>query len=206
MRQFGRFYALYTTNYALTPMFQIETDRLLLRVFREDDLPAYQQNIYGDADVTTYMAGGAPRPIERTLQTLRYFVQHQVEHGFSVWAVTEKATGDFVGHGGLCYLGDTGDVEIAYAFGKDYWGKGYATEVARASLRFGFEHGGLAIIHALANTPNIPSQKVMQKLGMTHEGLTTRYHGGEALELYTITREAFQPGDAYFQVTLEEST
>ena len=190
--------------YALHTMFQIETDRLVMRVYREEDVTVAQKLIYGDAEVMTYLDDGVTRPIERTEKTLRFFIKHQQEHGFSIWAVANKATGEVIGQCGLCILGDTGDVEVAYAFGKKYWGQGYATEAARASLRFAFEQARLHGVVALAYPPNIASQNVMRKLGMTHEGITTRY-GGTPLEFYKITREAFDPGNAFYKATLERS-
>lgn len=174
-------------------MFMIETERLRLRTFQPDDLTVYHATIYGDAEVMTYLPGGVPRPIEVVTETMDYFVSHQERYGFSIWAVFEKENDTFVGHGGLIYAprtdeGRSKDVEIAYAFGKAYWGNGYATEVAQASLKFGFEEIGLEKIIALAFPANVPSQRVMQKIGMTYKGLTDIYHEAE-LVLYEMERE-----------------
>lgn len=165
-------------------MFPIETERLRLRPFQPEDLAVYHATIYGDAEVMTYLPGGVPRPIEVVTETMDYFMSHQERYGFSIWAIFEKESETFVGHGGLIYAPRTDEarskeVEIAYAFGKAYWGKGYATEVARASLKFGFEEAGLAKIIALAFPANLPSQRVMQKIGMTYKGLTDTYHEEE---------------------------
>lgn len=180
-------------------MFQIETDRLLLRPYEENDVALAHTLIYSDAEVMTYLDDGVPRPIEGTEKTIRYFIRHQQEHGFSIWAVTDKVAGEYVGQCGLCLLGKTGDIEVAYAFGKEYWGKGYATETARASLQYGFKEAGLSRVVALSYPPNLASQNVMRKLGMTHEGTTDRF-GGVTLEFYTITAEAFRPGDVFYEV------
>jgi RimJ/RimL family protein N-acetyltransferase len=104
----------------------------------------------------------------------------------------EKERNILVGHGGLIYAprsdeGKATDVEIAYAFGKAYWGRGYATEVATGSLKFGFEEIGLEKIIAVAFPANVPSQRVMQKIGMTYKGLTSLYHDAE-LVLYEMER------------------
>lgn len=173
----------------------IKTQRLQLRTLHPDDLAAYHATIYGDAEVMTYLPGGVPREMDVVAETIEYFIRHQKKHSFTIWAVEEKESGTLVGHGGLIYVprsdGEpTTEVEIAYAFGKDYWGKGYATEVAEASLRYGFEEIGLDSIIALAFPANIPSQRVMQKIGMTYQGLTTLYHDAE-LVLYSMEREAY---------------
>jgi len=173
-------------------MFTIETERLRLRTFESDDLGAYHATIYGDAEVMTYLPGGVPRPIEVVEETMDYFISHHHRHGFSIWAVFEKESNTFVGHGGLIYTprsdeAPATDVEIAYAFGKTSWGKGYATEVAQASLNFGFGTMGLDKIIAVAFPANVPSQRVMQKVGMTYKGLTDVYHHAE-LVLYEMER------------------
>ena len=170
----------------------IETERLYLRTFQPEDLSSYHATIYGNADVMTYLPGGIPRPVEVVRETMDYFVSHQERYGFSIWAVFEKESQTFVGHAGLIHAPRTDerlpqDVELAYAFGKAYWGSGYATEVARASLKFGFEEIELDKIIALAFSANVPSQRVMQKIGMTYKGVSDLYHGA-TLVLYEMKR------------------
>lgn len=173
-------------------MFIIETERLRLRNFLPDDLDAYHRTIYGDADVMTYLPGGVPRPRAIVQETMDYFIAHHEQHGFSIWAVLEKESNRLVGHGGLIYAPRSDEersteVEIAYAFGKTVWGKGYATEVATATLQFGFEVATLEKIIAVAFPANLPSQRVMQKAGMTYKGLTDLYHDAE-LVLYEMEK------------------
>jgi [ribosomal protein S5]-alanine N-acetyltransferase len=83
------------------------------------------------------------------------------------------------------------EVEVLYALGKAYWGKGYAAEAGRASVQFGFEKGGLTRIYAVAYPENTASQRVMQKIRMVAQGLTSRYFGIE-MACYSISREEFQ--------------
>ncbi|MBZ0280850.1 MAG: GNAT family N-acetyltransferase [Anaerolineae bacterium] len=171
-------------------MTHLETERLILRSFQPEDLNDYHQQIYSDPDVTRFLPTGKPRPIEKTKAVLDFSIEHETEHGFSLWAVIEKSSGQFIGHCGLVYLKGTPDVEVAYAYGKVYWGKGYASEAARASLQYGFETANLPYIVALAEPENLASQRVMQKIGMVHEGLTTQYYESP-LEVYRITRDAW---------------
>ncbi|MBI5670156.1 MAG: GNAT family N-acetyltransferase [Chloroflexi bacterium] len=178
----------------------IETARLRLRPARADDLDSYQSLIYGDADVMRYLPGGVPRPVERTQATLNVFIQHQAQHGFSVWAVERKDDGEFIGQAGLFTIPNTTEIEVAYAFGKAHWGKGYATEAARTSLRYGFETAALPYILAVANPPNVASQRVMQKIGMRYIGLTSQYYNNTELVLYRMDRDEFQVDDALYKV------
>ncbi len=101
-----------------------------------------------------------------------------------------KAAGTFIGHAGLEYIPGAPEVEIAYTLMKAYWGRGYATEAARASLSYGFEALNLPEIYALAFPANEASQNVMRKLGMHYEGIVNRYYG-ESLACYRLTREDY---------------
>lgn len=181
----------------------IETDRLKLRVFTPDDLPIYHETVYGDADVMRYLPGGIPRPIDGTQSVLEWTILQFDTFGFTMWAVFDKADKTFLGHCGVIQLQRTSDFEIAYAFGKAYWGKGYAREAGHASLRHAFEVGDMTQVYAMAYPENVNSQRVMQKLGMKSEGRTDRYHGAE-LALYSIAREDFVPDNALYRVETQE--
>lgn len=180
----------------MTPV--LETARLRLRPFTPDDLDDYHAQIYSDPDVTRYLPGGQPRPKDRTKAVLDFSIEHGQKYDFTLWAVLTKADNTFIGHCGLVWLQSAPEVEVAYAFGKDHWGKGYGTEAAHASLRCGFEFAQLEQIIALAVPENTASQKIMQKIGMRYEGLTKRYYNAE-LALYTLSRADFQPGNAPYQ-------
>ena len=176
----------------------IETDRLKLRPFTPDDVEAYHSTIHNDAEVMRYLPAGAPLPRERTAELITYFTSHGQAWGFSFMAATDKATSTLLGHVGLHHL-HGGAVEVGYALGKAYWGGGYATEGARAVMRYGFESMGLNEIIALAFPPNTASRKVMTRLGMTYEGETDLYYG-EVLALYRIYKAAFAAGDGVYTV------
>ena len=177
----------------------IETARLILRPFVAGDLLQYHTQIYSDPDVTRYLPGGVPRPIERTRAVLEFSIEHGEKHGFTLWAVIDKSSGQLIGQCGLLYMQNALDVEIAYAFGKARWGQGYAAESGRACLRYGFESAGLSQIIAVAFPDNLASQRVMQKIGMTHQGLTDQYYNA-SLVLYTIQRADFQPDESPYTV------
>lgn len=182
----------------------IETARLRLRPFTPDDLDIHHATVYSDPDVMRYMPGGAPRTREMTERVIASFTRHWEKHGYGPWAVTERATGRLIGQCGLnnipleeetfdfCYTvapEKPVQVEVLYALTKDCWGQGYATEGARASLRYGFEKLGLDLIFALAFPKNTGSRRVMEKIGMTYAG--TGFYYEVELATYTITRDAF---------------
>lgn len=168
----------------------LETERLRLRPFTLDDVDAYYEGISRDAEVMRYLPGGKPRQRSDSSWVISYFIRHADLHGFGVWAVEDKQSAALIGHAGLEYIPNADEVEIAYTLAKAYWGRGLATEAARASLRYGFEALDLAEIYGLAFPANEASQKVMRKLGMTYQGVTDRYYGSE-LACYHITREGY---------------
>jgi RimJ/RimL family protein N-acetyltransferase len=116
------------------------------------------------------MIGGV-RSDERTRAYLAANIEHWREHGFGLWIFRDPATRAFVGRGGLRHIVLEGqsEVEVAYALARDAWGKGYATEIARASLDVGFRLLGLQDIVAFALPENQASRRVMEKVGFAYE-------------------------------------
>jgi ribosomal-protein-alanine N-acetyltransferase len=170
----------------------LETPRLLLRPFTRDDA-ADHARIYAKPEVTRFLSRGpflGAAAARRSRAALDLFIDHWKEHGFGVWAVIDRATGVLIGQCGLKYLPESPEVEILYAVDTPYWGRGIATEAAAAALRHGFESTRLARIVAVAMPEHRRSHRVMEKLGMTHEGFVEVYGGIRAV-LYAISREAF---------------
>lgn len=168
----------------------LETKRLRLRPLRPDDVDAYYEGISRDPDVMRYLPGSAPRQRYDAEWVVNYFIRHAELHGFGVWGVEELSGGALIGHAGLEYIPGAEEVELAYTLAKAYWGKGYATEAARASIAYGFETLNLPEIYALAFPENAASQNVMRKIGMVEQGLTDQYYGSE-LACYKLTREEY---------------
>jgi ribosomal-protein-alanine N-acetyltransferase len=170
----------------------IETPRLILRPFTLDDA-ANHARIYAKPEVTRYLSRGpflGEEAARRSRASLNLFIDHWKEHGFGVWAVIDRATGALIGQCGLKYLPDSPEVEILYALDTPYWGQGVATEAAAAALRHGFESTRLERIVAVAMPEHRRSHRVMEKLGMTYEGMVEVYGGIRAV-LYAISRAAF---------------
>ena len=171
----------------------IETERLLLRRFRPDDLDELAK-LFADPDVMRYVGNGQPIDRNEAERALRSIINHWERHGFGRWAVVDKQSNEFIGFGGLRSLFDT--PEVVYHFSKENWGKGLATELARASLRFGFEDRGFDRIVAVAKPENRASIHVMQKLGMRFE-MKTSYYNIEVVQ-YEITRNEFKLDDSLY--------
>jgi RimJ/RimL family protein N-acetyltransferase len=165
----------------------IETARLKLRRFRPDDLDALA-TLFTDPDVMRYVADGKPVDRETAETAIASIIAHWERHGFGRWAVEDRETGEFVGYGGLRSL--LGTPEAVYHLAKRHWGKGFATELGRASLHFGFADRGFERIVAIAKPPNSASIHVMQKLGMCFE-MQTSYYGIEVVQ-YAITADEFR--------------
>ena len=171
-------------------MSNIETDRLLLRMFSAEDLDELAR-LFSDPQVMKYVGEGQPVSREETERALTSIIKHWQTQRFGRWAAVDKQTREFIGFGGLRSL--FGTPEVVYHLAPAHWGKGLATELARASLRFGFEDRGFDRIVAIAKPPNAASIHVMEKLGMHYE-MHTRYYEIEVVQ-YGIRREEFEPGE-----------
>lgn len=149
-----------------------ETDRLYLRAWQEDDIEPFA-DLCADPVVMQYF----PEPMSRenSEQLVRRCIAKQEQDGFCMAPIEVKATGEFLGLVGLnrptyaAPLPFDPCVEIGWRMKQTAWGKGYATEAAREWLRFGFETIGLDEIVAFTIPTNLPSRKVMERIGMTQD-------------------------------------
>lgn len=169
----------------------IETYRLQLRRFRPDDLDDLAALIL-DPDVMRYVGNGLPGTLEEADSALTSIIRHWETHGFGRWAAIDKQSGQFVGFGGLRSL--LGTPEVVYHFAKAWWGRGLATELARASLRYGFEEHRFGQIVAVAKPENTASIHVMEKIGMHYEKRTS-YYNIDVIQ-YTISKDDFRADDS----------
>ena len=171
-------------------MTEIETSRLLLRLWRNEDLASYAR-ICADPEVMKYLSG-AMTP-EQSEEQVSKFVGHWEERGFGLWAVEEKSTATFIGFIGLLYQQEWPEgehkTEVGWRLDRSFWGQGLATEGARASLRHGFQELGLEGIISIAVPENVASLRVMEKLGMTFRG-ETRFKGYDVV-WYAVERQAW---------------
>ena len=148
----------------------LRTRRLLLRPWRPADRPAFAR-MNADPGVMEFFvspltAGQSDALADRLEADL-------AERGFGVWAVEELDSGAFIGFTGLLHqrfeAPFTPAFEIGYRLAKPAWGRGYATEAARAAVRFGFESADLAEVVSMTAVANLRSRSVMEKLGLSHD-------------------------------------
>lgn len=145
----------------------IRTDRLLLRPWRDADLPAFAA-IGADPEVMEFFSGMLDRAgSDRLAARIRGHFERQ---GFGLWAVEVPGVADFIGFVGL-WIPDfetpfTPCVEVGWRLAREHWGRGYATEAARASLDFGFGTLGLPEIVSYTVPENARSRRVMERIGM----------------------------------------
>lgn len=151
----------------------VETERLLLSEVSLDDLQAFH-HLHSIPEVDEFNTLGLPESISDTEKLLLPLIEAQSESPRTSyhWAIRLKASGEFIGSAGLFLSNDKYKLgEIYYKLDPGYWGKGYATELARQLVRLGFEHFKLHKIEAGVATPNTRSIRVLEKIGMTREGL-----------------------------------
>lgn len=146
------------------------TARLVLRPWRDDDLPAFRA-LNADTRVMEFM----PRCLtaDESDAHAAAIRQKTAEHGIGFWAIEVPGVAPFIGFTGLTIPSFSAHftpcVEIGWRLAAAYWGQGYATEAARAALDFGFSTLGAAQIVALTATGNLRSRRVMERLHMSYD-------------------------------------
>jgi len=165
---------------------EIETARLHLRPFTRADRDAIHA-IYADPEVMRHVGHGAhktPADTDAALQAFRRMLQSR---GMSFLAVIERATGRLIGDAGLYPVeAAEGDVELGYTLARDAWGRGYATEAARALVEHARTGLGATRVVATVDPANTASKRVLEKVGMTADGERIAYgrpHAVYAIEL-----------------------
>ncbi|HEV2059035.1 MAG TPA: GNAT family N-acetyltransferase [Solirubrobacteraceae bacterium] len=148
----------------------IFTERLVLRPYVDDDLEQLHAVLYSDVDAMRLLGG--PRDLSGTRFALERSMTQQDVSGFSFWPVIERESGLLVGEAGLFPLSPDGpDVALGYAFGARWWGRGYATEAARAVIAEAFGPLGMDRLVAITREANHGSRHVLEKLGFRMEGV-----------------------------------
>ena len=173
----------------------LRTSRLILRDWREDDLPAFAA-LNADPEVMTHF----PSVLDRAASDAQAARKraHLVAHGWGSWAVEVPGEAEFIGYVGLQPVtfaaSFTPAVEIGWRLARTYWGRGFATEAARAALEFGFERLGLPEIVSFTVPANARSRAVMERLGMTRDPAEDFDHPrlpeGHALRRHVLYRMA----------------
>ena len=166
----------------------LETRRLRLRRLEASDAEALVA-LWCDPEVTRFMGGPRESEILR-----RLFAEDAIDpfaETYDLWPVVEKTTGDVVGHCGLLdkEVEEREEIELTYVFAKAAWGKGYATEMARALQEYAFGAMGLARLISLIEPENAASERVAIKVGMHFEKEIVR-PGGAVRRVYAIEKRS----------------
>jgi RimJ/RimL family protein N-acetyltransferase len=148
----------------------LETQRLLLRPFRESDLDAYAR-LCADPEVMRYIGAGQPLSRADAWRAMAFFLGHWELRGYGMWAAADKNTGALLGRIGLHNPEGWPALEVGWVLDRSRWGEGLATEGGGAAMQFAFEQLACPHISSVIHPANTASIHVAEKLGMTRERL-----------------------------------
>lgn len=145
-----------------------ETERFYIREFTNEDFP-FLHEIFSDTETMKHYP--APFSFEQTENWIARNKCRYSQDGFGLWAVCLKETDEVIGDCGLVkqLVDDKEEIEIGYHINKKYWSKGFATEAAYGSKKYGFQRLGLKRLISIIAPENLPSRRVAEKIGFTLE-------------------------------------
>ncbi len=171
------------------------TERLLLREISEtDENDLFEMD--SDPEVHLFIENSPVQSIEAIRAVINLLQTQYRENGIARWAVVDKATHECIGWCGLKYFEQTLNnhsnfYELGYRFKRKHWGKGYATESAKAVLDYGFEHLGIEVIFAITDPENLNSKKVLHKLGFVYQ--ETFDYEGDLTDWFELKKQNLIP-------------
>lgn len=171
----------------------IETRRLLLRGWRDEDLEPYAR-MCADPEVMRFIGAGSTLSRDQAGEQVSRFVRDWEERGFGLWALEERGSGAFAGFAGLAFQEDWPEggykTEVGWRLDRPFWGRGLATEAARACVDHGLGNLGLGRIISIIQPENAASRRVAEKAGLDLRG-ETRWRSSRVV-WYAIDREGKQ--------------
>jgi RimJ/RimL family protein N-acetyltransferase len=176
-------------------MTEIITPRLLLRRWRDEDL-APMADINANPGVMRWIDDGSVRDLEHTAEAIERWEEEWDEEGFGLFAVELLASGELAGVTGLSvpeFLPEVlPAVAISWQLGSQFWGQGYASEAAHATLEYALQDRGLDRVISINRVGDDASENVIRKLAMVPERETTHPVYGYPLHVHTIDLTEFQ--------------
>lgn len=166
----------------------IETERLVLRMFRESDTDAYAEMV-ADPEVMRFL--GKPMSRQEAWRNMAMVLGHWHLRGFGFWAVEEKESAEVVGRVGCWRPEGWPGLEVGWALRRRFWGRGYATEAARASMNHAFDELGQTRVLSLIAPENVNSIRVAERLGERPEGEWEVF--GTKVIVYAVNKAEARP-------------
>ncbi len=177
-----------TLTYGLPTRFEIPTvitSRLILRGWRPEDLHPYAAM---NADPETMRYLGGPFGLAGTERLVTHLIGMWTIHGYGMWAVEERGSGEFLGRAGAYFADGWPGIEVAVSIRRDHWGQGLGTEAVRASLEFGFERLTVDELITSTHRDNAGMNAIAHRLGMTFRGIAD-VGPWLASNVYAMTRQ-----------------
>jgi RimJ/RimL family protein N-acetyltransferase len=154
-----------------------ETDRLVVRRWRDSDLPDLMA-VYGDAEAMKWVGDGQPITEVECNEWLVVTRRNYEKRGYGMFAVELKAAPGVIGFCGIVHPGGQEEAEVKYAYLRRYWGQGIATEALRGLISYGSNVHGLSRMIATTAAENVTSHAVLAKAGMRRRQLRADDDGG----------------------------
>jgi RimJ/RimL family protein N-acetyltransferase len=156
----------------MLPPTTFETNRLIIRQPRLTDCDAISANYAQDPEAVRYLIWRPHKDIQETEDFLNRCVQAWAEQSEFPWAITLKGTGELIGMVGLRIDGFKAD--LGYVLGRRWWGNGFATEAVSAIVNWSMSQPTIYRVWAMCDVENAASARVLEKAGMTREGVLRR--------------------------------
>lgn len=171
---------------------QLETERLILRGFRSEDFEAWA-SFLADPQTVRYLWGEPQAPTDAWRQ-MALTLGHWMLRGYGMWAVERKSDRAMIGRVGMLNPVGWPGLEVGWTLGRPYWGQGYATEAAKASMRYAFLTQPVDSVISCIDPQNTASQAVALRLGETKGPSKELSIGGHAftVDIWSITRGDWQ--------------
>jgi RimJ/RimL family protein N-acetyltransferase len=167
----------------------LETERLRLREYVGEDFADLKDIISDEETMKYYVKPYDDKGVQRWLD---WSFDNYKKHGFGLWAIELKATGEFIGDAGITLQPIDGEwlPEVGYHINKKYWRQGFGSEAAKAARDWAFCNRDFDALYSYMTVENIPSQATAKSLGMTK--VKEYFDGEENLAVYKITREEWK--------------
>lgn len=182
-------------------MSAIRTARLSLQPLTLDDLDSIHA-LWTNPGVRLFLFDDQIISREQAAAELNESIDRFEAHGCGLWGARLREQPELIGFCGFRFFHDPPQLQLLYGFHPDHWSKGFATEAARAMIRFGFERAGLDSVIASADAPNLASLGVMERAGMSFDRRETVNEMD--IVYYRLDRRDFSADTTFYEVSHSE--